>query len=53
MRKAAAGLFVLAAVLLYGCGGQAKTGADFQPDSSSIYVSGDGTVSSAIVETYE
>ncbi|HJA70520.1 MAG TPA: hypothetical protein IAA07_02935 [Candidatus Lachnoclostridium stercoravium] len=53
MRKAAAGLFVLAAVLLYGCGGQAKTGAGFQPDSSSIYVSGDGTVSSAIVETYE
>lgn len=51
-KAAAAGLLMLTATLLYGCGGQAGT-EDFQPDSSSIYVSKDGEVLSALVETYE
>lgn len=54
MRKAlAAFLLASTAVLLYGCAGRIGENEGFQPESSSIYVSSDGSVSSAIVETYE
>ncbi|HJC48855.1 MAG TPA: hypothetical protein IAA04_12475 [Candidatus Lachnoclostridium pullistercoris] len=47
---------LLAAVLaagLPGCGGQSSGNGAFEPSESSVYISGDGTVSSAFVENYD
>lgn len=45
-------IFTTAAVLLSGCSGQSATAA-FTPAETSLYITGEGTVTSATVETYE
>ncbi|MEY8337015.1 hypothetical protein AALB16_03155 [Lachnospiraceae bacterium 62-35] len=53
MKKAAAVLLLaVTGVLLYGCSGRSSGGGGFQPESSSIYISRDGKVLSALVEPY-
>ncbi|MDO5416835.1 MAG: hypothetical protein Q4F29_06525 [Lachnospiraceae bacterium] len=54
MRKlrAAAAAF-LAGLMICGCRGNASDAAGFQPETSSIYVAEDGTISSATVEPYD
>ncbi|RGY97041.1 hypothetical protein [Clostridium sp. AM58-1XD] len=54
MKKAAAVLLLaLTGSMLFGCGGKNTGSSGFHPESSSIYVTGDGRVSSALVEAYE
>ncbi|MCI7796138.1 MAG: hypothetical protein MR528_07550 [Lachnospiraceae bacterium] len=45
-------IFTTAAVILSGCSGQSATAA-FAPAETSLYITGEGTVTSATVETYE
>ena len=54
MRRTAAAVlaFVLAAGIS-GCGGRSAGREGFAPTENSVYISGDGTVSSAFVESYD
>lgn len=40
-------------LMLHGCQGFAKGGGEYQPESSGIYVTRDGVILSATVETYD
>ena len=52
-RTAAAALALALAAGIAGCGGRSAGGGEFAPVENSVYISGDGTVSSAFVENYE
>lgn len=44
---------LMAGVLLSGCGGRAGGTSTFAPTQSSVYVSKDGSIMSAVVQTYD
>lgn len=53
MKKAGIALVILTGMLLFGCSGKSSNTSTFTPTRSSIYVTRDGSVTSALVEPYE